>query len=88
MTDDVYAQVRQMMLQYTGRAIVPDIQHYRRITTAKNGKCIFIGCTDPIAWEDTAGTNFLCEGHYRTVRKWVEDARIRLIEPHAVRRET
>jgi hypothetical protein len=87
MTGDVNAQVRQMMLQYTGRATVPDIQHYRRITTARKGKCIFIGCTDPIAWEDSAGTNYLCEGHYRTVRMWVEDARKRLIEPHTIRPE-
>ncbi|MDD1674764.1 MAG: hypothetical protein LUQ13_03880 [Methanomicrobiales archaeon] len=74
-TADILAQVRLLMLQYTGRAIVPDIQHYRRIAAPRKGKCMFIGCTEPIAWEDASGSNFLCEGHYRTVRKWVEDAR-------------
>ncbi|MDD1676749.1 MAG: hypothetical protein LUQ40_03325 [Methanomicrobiales archaeon] len=79
MTTDVLAQVRLLMLQYAGRAIVPDIQHYRRIIVPRKGKCMFIGCTEPIAWEDASGNNFLCEGHYRTVRKWVEGARNVLI---------
>jgi hypothetical protein len=78
MAGDIYETVRALMLRYTGRAIIPDIQHYRLITVPKQGKCIFIGCTEPIVWEDLGG-NFLCEGHYRTVRKWVEDARTGLL---------
>ena len=40
---------------------------------------MFRGCTEPIAWEDAGGGNFLCEGHYLTVRKWIDEARTGLL---------
>ena len=65
--------------KYTLFASVPDIDHYRRITKPRAGNCMFRGCTEPIAWEDAAGENFLCEGHYLTVRKWINEARTGLL---------
>ena len=72
---DPLEQLREHIRKYTGRDTVPDIARYRRIRSRKEGRCIFIGCTEPIAWEDAQGGNFLCEGHYLTVRRWVEEAR-------------
>ena len=72
---DPFERLKNRILKYTGRSTVPDIARYRRIQGVKGGQCIFIGCTEPIAWEDAQGGNFLCEGHYLTVRRWVEEAR-------------
>jgi hypothetical protein len=69
------SRLKEQIRKYTGLAVVPDIARYRRIQGVKGGRCIFIGCTEPIAWEDARGGNFLCEGHYLTVRRWVEEAR-------------
>jgi hypothetical protein len=72
---DPLERLKNRILKYTGRSTVPDIARYRRIRGVKGGRCIFTGCTEPIAWEDAQGGNFLCEGHYLTVRRWVEEAR-------------
>ena len=72
---DPMVRLKDLIRKYTGRDTVPDIARYRRIRGVKAGRCIFIGCTEPIAWEDASGGNFLCEGHYLTVRRWVEEAR-------------
>jgi hypothetical protein len=67
--------LKALIEQYTVISFVPDIDRYRRITSPKEGRCIFRGCSEPIAWEDAGGGNFLCEGHYRTMRTWIEEAR-------------
>ncbi|MDD1652920.1 MAG: hypothetical protein LUQ64_00085 [Methanomicrobiales archaeon] len=72
---DPLTRLKEKIRKYTGRDTVPDIARYRRIRGVKAGRCIFTGCTEPIAWEDAQGGNFLCEGHYLTVRRWVEEAR-------------
>jgi hypothetical protein len=36
---------------------------------------MFRGCTEPIAWEDATGANYLCQGHYLTLVSWVNEAR-------------
>jgi hypothetical protein len=72
---DPVIRLKERLRKYTGSTIIPDISRYRRIPGVKAGRCIFIGCTEPIAWEDAQGGNFLCEGHYLTVRRWVEEAR-------------
>jgi len=72
---DPLERLKNRILKYTGRFTVPDIARYRKIQGKKAGRCIFIGCTEPIAWEDAQGGNFICEGHYLTVRRWVEEAR-------------
>ncbi len=74
-TRDPLSRLKEQIRKYTGLTAVPDIARYRRIRGTKEGKCIFIGCTEPIAWEDAGGGNFLCKGHYLTVLRWVEDAR-------------
>ena len=68
-----------LLNKYTSFTAVPDIDHYRRIATPKAGTCMFRGCTEPIAWEDAREGNFLCEGHYLTVRKWIDEARADLL---------
>ena len=65
----------ELIKRYTILTSVPDIERYRRITTPREGHCVFRGCPEPIAWEDANGTNFLCEGHYRTIVQWVEETR-------------
>jgi hypothetical protein len=67
--------LKALIVRYTVLTTIPDIDRYRRITTPKEGRCVFRGCTEPIAWEDAHGGNFLCEGHYRVMREWIEDAR-------------
>ncbi|HVN66292.1 MAG TPA: hypothetical protein VMT31_06740 [Methanomicrobiales archaeon] len=71
--------LKALIARYTVLATIPDIDRYRRITTRKEGRCVFRGCTEPIAWEDAWGGNFLCEGHYLVMREWMEDARKGLI---------
>ncbi|MDD1660410.1 MAG: hypothetical protein LUQ62_04300 [Methanomicrobiales archaeon] len=72
---DPLSRLKEQIRKYTGLTAIPDIARYRRIRGVKDGYCIFIGCTEPIAWEDAGGGNFLCEGHYLTVRRWVDEAR-------------
>jgi hypothetical protein len=67
--------LKTLIEKFTVITFIPDIDRYRRITTPKEGRCIFRGCPEPIAWEDARGGNFLCEGHYRTMRSWIEEAR-------------
>jgi len=67
--------LKALIGRYTVITFVPDIDRYRRIVTPKAGRCIFRGCPEPIAWEDAHGQNFLCEGHYRTMKTWIEEAR-------------
>jgi hypothetical protein len=64
-----------LLNKYTLFTKVPDIDRYRRIGTPRQGRCMFRGCTEPIAWEDARGGNFLCDGHYLTIRKWIDEAR-------------
>jgi hypothetical protein len=71
--------LKALIARYTVISTIPDIDRYRRITTPKEGRCIFRGCPEPIAWEDAQGGNFLCEGHYRTMKTWIEEARKGLV---------
>ena len=75
MPDNPVDHLKALILKYTTITFIPDIDRYRRITTPKPGRCIFRGCPEPIAWEDAQGGNFLCEGHYRTMKAWIEEAR-------------
>ena len=79
MTENSLEHLNRLLKKYTLFTAVPDIDRYRRIATPKAGTCMFRGCTEPIAWEDARGGNFLCEGHYLTVRKWVDEARADLL---------
>jgi len=67
--------LKALIGRYTVITSIPDIDRYRRITLPKEGRCIFRGCPEPIAWEDARGGNFLCEGHYQVMRRWIEEAR-------------
>ena len=71
--------LKALIGRYTVITYIPDIDRYRRITSPRPGRCIFRGCPEPIAWEDAQGGNFLCEGHYQTVKTWIEEARKELL---------
>jgi hypothetical protein len=75
MAADPVLRVKDLITKYTVISHIPDIARYRRISPGTTGSCIFRGCTEPIAWEDARGGNFLCEGHYRVVKRWIEEAR-------------
>ena len=75
MAESPVEHLKALIQRFTVITTVPDIDGYRRISTPKGGQCIFRGCTEPIAWEDARGGNFLCEGHYRVMRAWIEEAR-------------
>lgn len=75
MRSDPSERLKRQLDQYTGFSSIPDIGSYHRIKGQKEGRCMFRGCTEPIAWEDAAGANYLCEGHYLTLVRWVEEAR-------------
>jgi hypothetical protein len=75
MPENPVEHLKALIEKYTVITFIPDIDRYRRITAPKEGRCIFRGCPEPIAWEDARGGNFLCEGHYRTMRTWIEEAR-------------
>ncbi|HUK38384.1 MAG TPA: hypothetical protein VLV30_04635 [Methanomicrobiales archaeon] len=79
MPENSLEHLKQLIARYTVITFIPDIDRYRRITTPKQGRCIFRGCPEPIAWEDARGENFLCEGHYQTMKGWIEDARLGLL---------
>lgn len=75
MKKDPFSHLRSLIGKYTVISFIPDTEHYRRIEGDKPGRCIFRGCTEPVAWEDARGGNFLCEGQYQTMKQWIEDAR-------------
>ena len=79
MQTDPFTRLKGLIEKYTVISFIPDIEHYQRIVGAKSGRCIFRGCTEPISWEDARGGNFLCKGHYLTMKQWIEDAREGLI---------
>lgn len=74
-TKDPYRRLKELVERYTTLITVPNLEEYRRITTKKEGSCVFRGCTEPIAWENAQGGNFLCEGHFQTMKLWIEEAR-------------
>ena len=78
-SSDPLSHLRDLIETYTVIRFIPDIRGYRRIQGPKAGSCIFRGCTEPIAWEDARGGNFLCEGHYLIMNRWVGEARKGLI---------
>jgi hypothetical protein len=80
MNQDPLGQLKALIEKYTEISFIPDIDHYRRITGPKPGRYIFKGCTEPIAWEDARERNFLCEGHFRVMLQWIQEARMDLIE--------
>jgi len=75
MPENPLDHLKALIEKYTVLTTIPDIDRYRRITVPREGRCVFRGCTEPIAWEDARGGNFLCEGHYEVMREWIEDAR-------------
>ncbi|MDD1667177.1 MAG: hypothetical protein LUO96_01790 [Methanomicrobiales archaeon] len=75
MPENPLDHLKALIAEYTVLTSIPDIERYRRITIPKDGRCSFRGCTEPIAWEDARGGNFLCEGHYQVMRRWIEEAR-------------
>ena len=79
MSEDSITRLHALITRYTVISGVPDIGSYRRITGTKQGRCIFRGCSEPIAGEDSRGKNFLCEGHYIMMTQWTEEARKGLI---------
>ena len=76
---DPISHLKMLIETYTIISYIPDIKGYRRIQGQKPGSCIFKGCTEPIAWEDARGGNFLCEGHYVIMNRWIDAARKGLI---------
>jgi hypothetical protein len=78
-SSDPISQLKALIGNYTVISFIPDIKGYRPLSGPKPGACIFRGCTEPIAWEDARGGNFLCQGHYRIMNRWIEEARRGLI---------
>jgi len=79
MPSDPLSHLRALIEQYTVISTIPDIRGYRMIRGQRSGSCIFRGCTEPIAWEDARGENFLCQGHYLLMNRWIDEARKGLI---------
>ena len=79
MSSDPLSHLRTLIEKYTVISFIPDINGYRPLSGKKEGSCIFSGCTEPIAWEDSRGGNFLCQGHYVIMKRWIEEARKGLI---------
>ena len=79
MPEDPVTRLHALITRYTVITGLPDIGSYRKITGDKPGHCMFRGCSEPIAWEDRGGQNFLCEGHYILIKQWIEEARKGLI---------
>jgi hypothetical protein len=75
MSEDSIIRLHALITRYTVIPGVPDIGSYRRITGNKQGHCTFRGCSEPIAWEDTRGEKFLCEGHSILMLQWIMEAR-------------
>ena len=79
MPTDPRSHLITLIEKYTVISFIPDIKRYRPLFGKKEGRCIFAGCTEPIAWEDARGGNFLCQGHYVIMNRWIEEARKGLI---------
>lgn len=79
MKDDPISHLDKLIRHYTVISFIPDIDHYHRIQGIKSGTCIFRGCTEPIAWEDPQAKNFLCEGHFQIMKRWMDEARKALV---------
>jgi len=79
MPSDPISHLKVLIEKYTVISYIPDIKGYRQIDGPKTGACIFRGCTEPIAWEDARGGNFLCKGHYLVMNQWIDEARKGLI---------
>jgi len=79
MSSDSLSHLKTLIEKYTVISFVPDIKGYRPLSGPKPGACIFKGCTEPITWEDARGGNFLCRGHYKLMKRWIEEARKGLI---------
>jgi hypothetical protein len=79
MPQDPVSHLKSLIEKFTVISFIPDIKGYRIISGFKAGSCIFRGCTEPIAWEDARGGNFLCKGHYILMNRWIEEARKGLI---------
>jgi len=79
MQKDPFSLLKDLIEKYTAISFIPAIEHYRRKDGEKSGRCIFRDAREPIAREDARGGNFLCEGHYLTMKQWIEDARKGLI---------
>jgi hypothetical protein len=75
MKSDPSEQLKRQLDRYTWFSSIPDIGSYHRLKVPMEGRCMFRGCTEPIAWEDAAEANYLCEGHYLTLARWVQEAR-------------
>lgn len=73
-------QLHRLLRKYTVFPSLPDIARYRRITGTPSGTCAFIGCTEPVAWEDPQGKYYLCEGHYDVMVQWITEANRALIQ--------
>ena len=76
---DPMAHLKALIAKYTVITFVPEIDAYRPLSGKKSGSCIFRECPEPIAWEDARGGNFLCKGHYITMKMWIDEARKALI---------
>jgi len=79
MPSDPISNLKALIEKYTIISFIPDIKGYRQIQGPRTGTCIFRGCTEPIAWEDARGGNFLCQGHYLVMNQWIDEARKGLI---------
>jgi hypothetical protein len=69
------SHLKALIERYTVLTFIPDITTYRPLSGPKTGSCVFRGYTEPIAWEDARGGNFLCDGHYRIMNLWINEAR-------------
>ncbi len=74
MSPDPVSRIRSLIEKFTIITFIPDINGYRQLSGRKAGPCIFRGCTEPVAWEDSRGGNFLCQGHYLVMKRWIEEA--------------
>lgn len=72
---DPYERLMELIHRYTMFTTLPELDRFRRIVSSDYGHCAFKGCTEPVVWEDSRGRFYLCEGHYRTLKSWIEEAR-------------
>lgn len=79
MYPDPMSQLRHLIQKYTIFPVVPDIARFRRTPGTGNGMCAFIGCTEPVRWQDPRGEYFLCEGHYEVMAGWITEVNRALI---------
>lgn len=72
---DPYERLMELIHRYTTFTTLPDLDRFQRIVSSDNRHCAFKECTEPVVWEDNRGGFYLCEGHYRTLKSWIEEAR-------------